>query len=87
VSAVPAESRDRPADTVAGYLAAIAMAGGAIAVAYRPVLVGLFSIFVAFLAAALAERNQRLAAAGVAIAAAGWLTGMIVCVITSRPLW
>jgi hypothetical protein len=87
VSTVPAESRDRPADTVAGYLAALAMAGGAIAVAYRPVLVGVFSIFVAFLAAALAERSQRLAAAAVAIAAAGWLTGMIVCVITSRPLW
>jgi hypothetical protein len=63
------------------------MAGGAIAVVERPVLVGLFSIFVAFLATALAERNQRLAAAGVAIASTGWLAGMIVCVITSRPLW
>ena len=87
MSAVPAESRGRQADNVAGYLAAIAMAGGAIAVAYRPVLVGVFSIFVAFLAAALADRNRRLAAAGVAIAAAGWLTGMIVCIFTSRPLW
>jgi hypothetical protein len=63
------------------------MAGGAIAVAYRPVVVGIFSIFVAFLATALAERNQRLAAASVAIASTGWLVGMIVCVITSRPLW
>jgi hypothetical protein len=87
VSTFSADTRDRPADVVAGFLAALAMVGGAIAVAQRPVLVGLFSIFVGFLAAALAERNQRLAAAGVTIAAAGWLVGMIVCVITSRPLW
>jgi hypothetical protein len=85
VNAFPAETRT--ADTVAGFLAALAMAGGAIAVAERPVVIGLFAIFVGFVATALADRNQRLAAAGVAIASAGWLTGMIVCVITSRPLW
>ncbi len=80
-------TRDRPADTVAGFLAAIAMVGGLIAVVERPVLIGLFSIFVGFLAAALADRNRHLAAVGVAIASAGWLVGMIVCVLTSRPLW
>ena len=80
-------ARDRPADTVAGFLAAIAMTGGFIAVVERPVLIGVFSIFVGLLAAALADRNQRLAAAGVTIASLGWLVGMIVCVITSRPLW
>lgn len=79
--------RDRPADTVAGFFAALAMAGGLIAVVERPVLIGLFAIFVGFLAAALAERTQRLAAMGVAIASTGWLAGMIVSVITSRPLW
>ena len=63
------------------------MVGGLIAIAERPVLVGVFSIFVAFLAAALAERNARLAAIAVAVASAGWLTGMIVSVFTSRPLW
>jgi hypothetical protein len=63
------------------------MAGGAIAVVERPVLIGVFSIIVGFIATALADRNQRLAAIGVAIASTGWLVGMIVCVITSRPLW
>jgi hypothetical protein len=63
------------------------MVGGAIAVAYKPVLIGLFSIFVAFVATGLADRNQRLAAAGVAIASTGWLVGMITHVLTSRPLW
>jgi hypothetical protein len=63
------------------------MVGGLIAVVERPVLIGVASIAIAFLAAALADRNQRLAAIGVAIAASGWLVGMIVSVITSRPLW
>jgi hypothetical protein len=51
------------------------------------VVIGVFAIFVGMVAAALADRSQRLAAAGVAIASLGWLTGMIVGVITSRPLW
>jgi hypothetical protein len=63
------------------------MVGGLIAAVERPVLIGVASIFIAFLAAALADRNQRLAAIGVAIASTGWLVGMIVSVITSRPLW
>jgi hypothetical protein len=63
------------------------MVGGLIAAVERPVLIGVPSIAIAFLAAALADRNQRLASIGVAIAASGWLVGMIVSVITSRPLW
>ncbi len=80
-------ARDGPAEIVAGFLAALAMVGGAIALVERPVPVGLVSIFIAFLAAALAARNQRLAAAGVAVASLGFLGGMIISVITQRPLW
>jgi hypothetical protein len=87
VSTYDATSRDRPADLVAGFLAAIAMVGGLIAVVEKPVLIGVFAIFVGMLAAALADRTQRLAAAGVAVASLGWFVGMIVCVLTSRPLW
>lgn len=87
MSTVPTATREGSGEIVAGFLAALAMVGGAIAVVERPVPVGLLSIFIGFLAAALAERNQRLAAAGVAIASLGFLCGMIVSVITSRPLW
>jgi hypothetical protein len=87
VSTFQPAARDRPADTVAGFLAALAMVGGAVAAVVRPVAIGLLAILIAFIATGLAERNQRLAAAGVAIAAGGFLTGMIVSVITSRPLW
>jgi hypothetical protein len=87
MSTAPPAARDGPAEIVAGFLAALAMVGGAIALVERPVPVGLVSIFIAFLAAALAARNQRLAAAGVTVASLGFLGGMIISVITSRPLW
>jgi hypothetical protein len=87
MSTVPPAARDRPAEIVAGFLATLAMVGGLIAFVERPVPVGVLSISIGFLAAALAERNERLAAAGVTIASLGFLGGMIVSVITSRPLW
>jgi len=80
--------REGPGETVAGFLAALAIFGGAIAIAQRPVTIGLFSLFVGLIAAAMAGgRNRKLAAAAVGIASACWLAGMIVCVITNRPLW
>jgi hypothetical protein len=87
LSTVPSADREGPAEIVAGFLAALAIVGGAIASVERPVPVGLVSIFIGFVAAAMADRNQRLAAAGVAAASLGFLVGMIVSVITSRPLW
>jgi hypothetical protein len=88
VSTVPPEARDRPSEVVAGFLAALAMVGGLVAAIERPVMVGLIAIFISFVGAALAgPRNERLAAAGVTVASLGFLTGMIVSVITSRPLW
>jgi hypothetical protein len=87
LSTVPPTARERPAEVVAGFLAVLAMVGGAIAFIERPVPIGLVAIFIGFLAAAMAERNQRLAAAGVTFASLGFLGGMIVSVILSRPLW
>jgi hypothetical protein len=87
MSTLPPAARDRPADLVAGFLAALAMVGGVVALVERPVPIGVLSILIGFLAAAMAERNQRLAAGGVTIASLGFLGGMIVAVIGSRPLW
>lgn len=87
MSTVPTSARDRPADVVAGFLATLAMVGGSIAAVHRPVPIGVASILIGFVAAAMAERNQRLAAAGVAFASLGFLTGMIVSVVRSTPLW
>lgn len=87
MSTVPQTARERPAELVAGFLAVLAMVGGFIAAIERPVPVGVASILIGFLAAGLADRNQRLAAAGVAVASLGFLVGMIVSVTISRPLW
>ncbi len=89
MSTVPSvASREGPAETIAGFLATLAIFGGLIAIAQRPVTIGLFSLFVGLVAAAMASgRHRNLAAAAVAIAGTSWLVGMIVCVITNRPLW
>ncbi|HET9324381.1 MAG TPA: hypothetical protein VFO03_10925 [Gaiellaceae bacterium] len=87
-AAEPVRGREGSSETIAGFLAGLAIFGGVIAVAVRPVTIGLTSLGVALLAAAMASgRHRSLAAASVAIAGAGWLTGMIVCVLTNRPLW
>ena len=87
MSTAPVAERQGPAETVAGFLAALAIFGGLIAIAQRPVTIGLTSLLIGLIAAAAGGRNRNLAAAGVAVAATGWLVRMIVCVITSRPLW
>jgi hypothetical protein len=84
----PVAEREGPAESVAGFLSAIAIFGGLVAIAQRPVTIGLFSLFVALVASAMASgRHRNLAAAAVAVAATSWLAGMIVCVLTNRPLW
>ncbi len=84
----PVAENEGPAETVAGFLAAVAIFGGLVAIAQRPVTIGLFSLFVGLVAAAMASgRHRRLAAAAVAIAGTSWLVGMVVSVLTNRPLW
>jgi hypothetical protein len=89
VSSAPSVAeREGSAESIAGFLASLAIFGGLIAIAQRPVTIGLFSLFVALVAAAMAGgRHRRLAAAAVGIAATSWLLGMVVSVLANRPLW
>jgi hypothetical protein len=88
LSSLPITREEGPAETIAGFLSALAIFGGLIAIAQRPVTIGLFSVFIGLVAAALASgRHKNLAAVAVAVAASCWLVGMIVCVLTNRPLW
>jgi hypothetical protein len=86
VSAQPIR-RDRPADTVAGFLATIALFAGLLSIAYKPVRIGPFALVVALIAVAMGGRHERLATLAVASVTVGWVAGMIVCVLTERPLW
>lgn len=84
----PARERDGAGENVAGFLAALAIFGGLIAIVERPVTIGLFSLLLALIAAGMAAgRHRNLAGIAVGIATTSWLAGMIVSVVTNRPLW
>jgi hypothetical protein len=88
MSAVEPARREGAGESVAGFLSALAIFGGLIALVERPVTIGLFSLFLALVAAGMAAgRHRNLAAFAVGVATLCWLGGMIVSVLTSRPLW
>ena len=90
--------RDR-LDTVTGLLAATAIILGILGatdlhltiagtdIQMRPVRVGVAAVVLALIAAGIGGRSRRLAAIACIIASAGWVLGMIVAVITGRPLF
>jgi hypothetical protein len=85
---IPAETRsDGPAQTVAGFLAAISIVGSLIALDYRPVRVTPFTILIALIAAGIGGRSQRLAAAAVAIGAVCFIVGTFLAIITNHPIF
>jgi hypothetical protein len=53
----------------------------------RPVRIGVAAVILALIAAGIGGRHRKLAAIATAIAGAGWLVGMIVAVVTERPLF
>ena len=53
----------------------------------RPVRVGVAAVVLALIAAGIGGRHRKLAAIACGIAAGGWLVGMVVAVVTERPLF
>ena len=83
-----AVDRERPAETVAGFLAAASIFLSCIGLAYRPLRMILPALLLAFLAAALAEgRSRRLAGIAVGVGALCFAAGMAIAVITENPLF
>ena len=87
VSPQGAEERDRPGEVVAGFLATVAIFGGAVALAYRPFRIAPFALLVALIAAGMGGRHARLATFAVAFATACWAVGMMIAVITESPVY
>ena len=79
--------QSRPAETVAGFLAAAAIFVSLAGVAYRPLRLIPFAILLSLIAAGIGGRAERLATYAVAISAACFAIGLAVAVITSHPLW
>ncbi len=82
-----AARRPQPHEIAAGYLAAIAIFGGAVGIVYYPGRVCSIAILVALIAAAMDGFQKRLAAWAVGITTVCWLAGMIIAVFLERPIF
>ena len=80
-------ARDRPADTVAGLLAACSIFASLVALAYRPARITPFTIGIALIAVGIGERNARLAAFALAVATICFVLGMTIAVLTENPIF
>ena len=83
----PLERRPSTADTIAGFLAALAFLGAGLALVWHPGRIGTAAILIALVAAALADANARLAAWAVGVATACWLAGMTLAVLFDRAIF
>jgi hypothetical protein len=86
VPPAPAE-RARPAETVAGLLAAAAIFISLMGLAYRPVRLVPVAILLGLVATGIGGRNARLAQLAVACGAACFAVGMTLAVLTGHPLY
>jgi len=80
-------TQDRPADAIAGLLAALSVLGSAIGLAYRPARLIPFALLLAVIAVGMGGRNSRLAATALAIGSVCFVIGMAVAVITNNPVF
>jgi hypothetical protein len=81
------ERRERPAETVAGFLAAASVAVSLIGIAYKPVRTIPIALVVALVAVGIGGRHQRLASLAVLVGAIAFVVGMTIAVATQSALW
>ncbi len=94
-----AEQHRERIDTLAGLMSAAAIFIGLLGMTnfnlsisgthleMRPIRIGVAAIVLALVAAGIGGRHRRLAGAAVAIAAGAWVAGMIIAVVTERPIF
>lgn len=79
--------RRGPAETLAGYMSAAAIFLAAMALAFRPLVLALAALVLSLTATAIGGRWGRLHAIAVGAATVGFILGMSIAVVTSRPLF
>jgi hypothetical protein len=84
---VRSEERPGSTDTIAGFLAAIALVAGLFSIVYRPARIGPAALVVGLIAVAMGGKHERLATWAVAAVTVGWVVGMIVAVLTENPVY
>ncbi len=82
-----ASAHRRTAETVAGFLSALAIFTSLAGIAWHPLRLILPSLAIALVAAGMAGRGRRLQLAAVLISAASLFLGLTVAVVTSHSLW
>lgn len=79
--------RKRSAETVSGFLAALAIFMSAIGIFWHPLRLILPSLALALIASGMASGKGRLQLASVMIGAASLFLGLALAVATSHPIW
>ena len=74
-------------DSLAGFLAALALFAGALSVVWYPGRLGPAAMLVALIAAALGTGQRRLAAIALTVVTLCWVAGMVVAVLADRPVF
>ena len=86
MSAAPATA-PRASETVAGFLAAMAIFISLVALAWHPLRLLVPALFLSMLAAGIGGRFSKLAMAAVFTVAGCFFFAMLIAVVTSRSLW
>ena len=84
---VQSRTGDRPAEAVAGVLAAAAIFASLVSVAHRPLRITPFAILISLIAAGIGGRHQRLAAWAVGISGACFIVGTFLAIVTNHPIF
>ena len=80
--------RERPAETVAGFLAAASIFLSCIGLAYKPLRLIPVALVLAFVSAGMASgRSVRLAAVAAGLGALCFAVGLAIAVLTENPLF
>jgi hypothetical protein len=79
--------RSHTTELVAGYLASLSIFASLISLAWHPLRLLGPAIVIAMISAGMTGRGKRLPLAAVLIAAVCFFLGMMISVITERPLW
>jgi hypothetical protein len=80
-------ARARPLETLAGFLAAAAIAVALLGILYKPTRLALPAAVIALACVMIGGRYHRLATWAVWIAATSWFLGMAFAVITKHSIW
>lgn len=84
--ATPVTQTSSTRDTVAGFMAALAIAAGLIGIVWHPLRLVSAAIILSMIAAGMAPKSAFVRVA-VFISIGCFFFGLMTCVVTGRPLW